>query len=205
MRIAVIGSGIAGLGAAYVLSRAHHVEVFEREPRLGGHAHTHEIAVDGGVQALDTGFLVFNERTYPNFIRLLEQLGVASHATDMCFGVRCRRCGLEYASQSVSSLLAQRWRALDPRHLGMLVEIVRYFGKARRFLASTEGYALTLGEFLDREGCSQRLRRHFVLPMGGAIWSASFADMMQSPARTILQFYDNHGLLAAAGAHPGAP
>ncbi len=202
VRIAVIGSGIAGLGAAYVLSRAHHVELFEREPRLGGHAHTHEIAVPGGVQALDTGFLVFNERTYPNFITLLGQLGVASHATDMCFGVRCRRCGLEYASQSISSLLAQRWRVLDPRHVGMLIEIVRYFGKARRFLASSEGYALTLGEFLDREGCSQRLRRHFVLPMGGAIWSASFADMMQSPARTILQFYENHGLLAAAGAPP---
>ena len=118
VRIAVIGSGIAGLGAAYVLSRAHHVEVFEREPRLGGHAHTHDIPVPGGVQPLDTGFLVFNERTYPNFIRLLEQLGVASHATDMCFGVQCRRCGLEYASQSLSSLVAQRWRVLDPRHMG---------------------------------------------------------------------------------------
>ena len=106
VRIAVIGSGISGLGAAYVLSRAHHVELFEREPRLGGHAHTHDIAVAGGVQPLDTGFLVFNERTYPNFVTLLDQLGVASHASDMCFGVRCRRCGLEYASQSISSLLA---------------------------------------------------------------------------------------------------
>jgi uncharacterized protein len=203
VRIAVIGSGISGLGASYVLSRDHHVEVFEREPRLGGHAHTHDIPVPGGgIQPLDTGFLVFNERTYPNFIRLLDQLGIASHATDMCFGVKCRRCGLEYASQSISSLLAQRWRVLDPRHMGMLLEIVRYFRKARRFLASTEGYDLTLGAFLDREGFSQRMRRHFVLPMGGAIWSASFADMMDAPARTILQFYDNHGLLAANGAPP---
>jgi predicted NAD/FAD-binding protein len=202
VRIAVIGSGIAGLGAAYVLSRAHHVEVFEREPRLGGHAHTHDIAVPGGVQRLDTGFLVFNERTYPNFIRLLEQLGVASHATEMCFGVKCRRCGLEYASQSLSSLVAQRWRVLDPRHMGMLYEIVKYFRRARQFLQSTEGYGLTLGGFLSREGFSSRLTRHFVLPMGGAIWSASFADMMDAPARTILQFYENHGLLAASGAPP---
>jgi predicted NAD/FAD-binding protein len=202
VRIAVIGSGISGLGAAYVLSRAHHVDLFEREPRLGGHAHTHDIAVAGGTQSLDSGFLVFNERTYPNFIALLDQLGVASHATDMCFGVRCRRCGLEYASQSISSLLAQRRRVLDPRHIGMLVEIVRYFRSARRFLSSTEGYDLTLGGFLDREQFSQRLRRHFVLPMGGAIWSASFADIMDAPARTILQFYDNHGLLAASAAPP---
>jgi uncharacterized protein len=202
VRIAVIGSGIAGLGAAYVLSRGHHVEVFEREQRLGGHAHTHDIPVPGGVQSLDTGFLVFNERTYPNFIQLLAQLGVPSHATDMCFGVKCRRCGLEYASQSLSSLVAQRWRVLDPRHMGMLYEIVRYFRQARRFLQSTEGYEVTLGGFLSREGFSSRLTRHFVLPMGGAIWSASFADMMDAPARTILQFYENHGLLAASGAPP---
>lgn len=202
VRIAVIGSGISGLGAAYVLSRQHHVTLFEREARLGGHAHTHAIPVAGGVQPLDTGFLVFNERTYPNFITLLGQLGIASHATDMCFGVRCRRCGLEYASQSISSLLAQRWRVLDPRHLRMLVEIVQYFRAARRLLHSTEGYDLTLGAFLQREGFSRQLTRHFVLPMGGAIWSASFADMLEAPARTILQFYDNHGLLAASGAPP---
>jgi predicted NAD/FAD-binding protein len=202
VRIAVIGSGISGLGAAYVLSRAHHVELFERDSRLGGHAHTHDIPVPGGVQRLDTGFLVYNEQTYPNFIRLLDQLGVPSHATDMCFGVRCRRCGLEYASQSISSLLAQRRRLLDPRHLAMLVEIVRYFRRARQFLHSTEGYELTLGGFLEREGFSRRLTRHFVLPMGGAIWSASFSDMMDAPARTILQFYENHGLLAASGAPP---
>lgn len=202
MRIAVVGSGISGLGAAYVLSRAHHVDLFESEPRLGGHAHTHDIPIPGGTQPLDTGFLVFNERTYPNFIRLLGQLGIDSHATDMCFGVKCRRCGLEYASQSISSLVAQRWRVLDPRHMRMLVEIVRYFRKARRFLRSAEGYDVTLGEFLEREGFSEQLRRHFVLPMGGAIWSASFADMMEAPARTILQFYENHGLLAANGAPP---
>ena len=202
MRIAVIGSGISGLGAAYVLSRTHHVEVFESAPRLGGHAHTIDVARGGGSVALDTGFLVFNERSYPNFMRLLEQLGVPSHATDMSFGVRCRRCRLEYASQSLSSLVAQRWRVLDPRHMGMLYEIVTYFRRARRFLQSTEGYDVTLGEFIEREGFSPRLTRHFVLPMAGAIWSISFADLMGVSARSVLQFYENHGLLAAAGAAP---
>ena len=202
MRIAVIGSGISGLGAAYVLSRSHHVEVFERDGRLGGHADTHDIPVPGGVQALDTGFTVYNERAYPNFMRLLDELQVPSHATDMCFGVRCRRCGLEYASQSLSSLVAQRRRVLDPRHVSMLVEIVRYFRQARGFLLSTEGYDVTLAEFLDREGFSNRLARHFVLPLSGAIWSVPFADILASPARTILQFYENHGLLAASGAPP---
>lgn len=186
-----------------MLSREHHVELFEREPRLGGHAHTHDVTTsDRGVVSLDTGFLVYNERTYPNFVRLLDQLGVASHATEMCFSVRCRRCRLEYASQSLSALVAQRWRALDPRHMAMLLEIVRYFRTARTFLRSAEGYDLTLGGFLAREGFSSRLTRHFVLPMAGAIWSASFADLLGMPARTILRFYENHGLLSAAGAMP---
>ena len=202
VRVAVIGSGIAGLGAAYVLSRSHSVELFERDARLGGHAHTHDIPVPGGVQVVDTGFTVYNERAYPNFIRLLDQLNVPSHATEMCFGVRCRRCGLEYASQSLSSLVAQRRRVLDPRHMTMLVEILRYFRQARRFLLSTEGYDVTLGEFLESEGFSDHLTRHFVLPLSGAIWSVSFADILASPARTILQFYENHGLLAASGAPP---
>src|SRR5690606_24963378 len=119
--IAVIGAGIAGLTAAYVLSRTHRVDVFEQEPRLGGHAHTHVVHRAGIEWPVDTGFLVFNERTYPNFIALLEQLGVGSQPSDMSFGVRCRRCGVEYASQSLSSLVAQRRRLLDPTHLGMLL------------------------------------------------------------------------------------
>lgn len=203
MRIAVIGSGISGLGAAYVLSRTHHVEVFEAQPCLGGHAHSIDVARAGGDSVtLDTGFLVFNERSYPNFMRLLEQIGVASHPTEMCFGVRCRRCRLEYASESLSSLVAQRWRALDPRHLSLLYEIVVYFRRARRFLRSTEGYDVTLGEFIEREGFSSRLTRHFIMPMAGAIWSTSLANLMEVSARTILQFYEHHGLLSASGAPP---
>lgn len=202
MHIAVIGAGVSGLTAAYLLSRAHHVDVYEREPRLGGHAHTHSIARGVQTWPVDTGFLVFNERTYPNFIRLLDQLGVASQPSDMSFGVKCRRCGLEYASRNVSSLVAQRRRLLDPSHLRMLLAIPRYFAAARAFLASDRGFDVPLLAFLDAHRVPEVVRRHFVLPMGGAIWSASFADLLDAPARTILQFYDNHGLLAPSGAPP---
>jgi predicted NAD/FAD-binding protein len=200
--IAVIGAGIAGLTAAYVLSRAHQVDLFEQEPRLGGHAHTHTVVRPSATWPVDTGFLVFNERTYPNFIRLLDRLGVASQPSDMSFGVRCRRCGLEYASRTLSTLVAQRRRLLDPSHLRMLFDIPRYFASARAFLASDRGFDVPLGQFLDEARVSTTVRRHFVLPMGGAIWSASFADMLDAPARTILHFYENHGLLAQNGAPP---
>jgi predicted NAD/FAD-binding protein len=200
--IAVIGAGVAGLTASYLLSRQHHVDLFEQEPRLGGHAHTHTVARLGGSWPVDTGFLVFNERTYPHFIRLLDQLGVASQPSDMSFGVRCRRCGLEYASRSLSTLVAQRRRLFDAAHLRMLFDIPRYFAAARTFLASGRGFDVSLGQFLDEARVSSTVRRHFVLPMGGAIWSASFADMLDAPARTILHFYENHGLLAQSGAPP---
>lgn len=202
MHIAVIGSGVSGLTAAYLLSRTHQVDLYEAESRLGGHAHTHTVHRDGTDWPVDTGFLVFNERTYPNFIELLGQLGIPSQPTDMSFGVRCRRCGIEYASRSVGALFAQRRRLFDPRHLRMLAAIPRYFRHARSFLTSDAGFDVPLGAFLDRHAVPDVLRRHFVLPMGGAIWSASFDDMLDAPARTILQFYDNHGLLAVDGAPP---
>lgn len=201
MKIAIVGSGIAGLGAAHVLAPHHDVELYERDARAGGHAHTHAIEHGGRTWALDTGFLVFNPRTYPNFVRLLDELGVASHETDMSFSARCRRCALEYSTRSLTTLFAQPWRGADPRHLRMLVDMPRFFANARRFLASERGHEVTLGAFLDEGGYGRGLARHFVLPLTGAIWSASYADMRRSPARTILQFMSNHGMLSASG-HP---
>jgi predicted NAD/FAD-binding protein len=200
VNIALIGAGISGLGAAYLLSRSHSVRLFEREPRLGGHAHTHTVTVDGRTWVVDTGFLVYNERTYPNFIRLLSQLGVQGTPSDMSFSVRCRRCGLEYASPSLRTLFAQPWRVADPRHLRLLLDITRFFRDARAFLGSGRGPDVPLGTFLDEGGYGGGLGRHFLLPMTGAIWSASFDDMRAFPARTLLQFLDNHGLLARRGA-----
>lgn len=202
MAIAVIGAGVAGLTAAYLLSRIDRVDLYDQDPRLGGHAHTHTVTRATKTWPVDTGFLVFNEHTYPNFITLLSQLNVPSQPSDMSFGVRCRRCGLEYASRNLSSLVAQRRRLFDPTHLRMLYDIPRYFAAARAFLASGRGFDVSLGQFLEEAGVSASVRRHFVLPMGGAIWSASFADMLDAPARTILHFYENHGLLAQSGAPP---
>lgn len=201
MKIAIIGSGIAGLGAAHLLSRAHDVELFERDTRAGGHAHTHRIAHEGQSWSLDTGFLVFNPATYPNFIRLLGELGVRSQETDMSFSVRCRRCDLEYSTRTLSTLFAQPRRLVDPRHLGMLVDMLRFFRRGQAFLAGARGGDVSLGEFLDEGGYGTGLARHFVLPLTGAIWSASFDDMRMFPARSILQFMHNHGMLSATD-HP---
>ncbi|MGE0042001.1 MAG: NAD(P)/FAD-dependent oxidoreductase [Vicinamibacterales bacterium] len=199
MRIAIVGAGISGLSAAFVLSRAHEVTLFEREPRLGGHAHTHDVAVGGRPLAVDTGFMVFNARTYPNFLTLLASLGVESRASDMSFGVRCRRCGLEYSSLGPAGLFAQPRRALDPRHWTMLADVARFFRAGQDALVDGSAEGLSLGAFLDRHGFGPGLVRHFILPMGGAIWSASSADMRAFPALSFLRFFDNHGLLAATG------
>ena len=197
MRVAVIGSGIAGLGAAYLLHRAHDVELFERDGRFGGHAHTHTLDAGGRVRSLDTGFLVFNERTYPNFVRLLEELGVATQRSDMSFSARCHRCGLEYSTRSLRTLFAQPRRVADPRHLRMLADILRFFTHARAFLASGSGYDVSLGEWLDAGRYRAGFARHFLLPLTGAVWSASFDDMREFPVRSLLQFMDNHGMLSA--------
>jgi predicted NAD/FAD-binding protein len=203
VRIAVIGSGISGLAAASLLARSHDVELFEREPRLGGHAHTHRVERDGRVWHLDTGFLVYNRRTYPNFVRLLDALGVRSRPSDMSFGVQCRRCGVAFSSRGLAGLLAQRRRIVDPRYLRMLVDIARFFRGARRLLASEGALAGdSLGTFLDAGRYSGAFVRHFLLPMAGAIWSASGTDVRAFPARSFVRFYDNHGLLSATGAPP---
>ena len=197
MKIAIVGSGIAGLGAAYLLRRVHDVEVFEKEGRLGGHAHTHFVQSAGTQLALDSGFLVFNERTYPNFTRLLDELGVPSQPSDMSFSARCHRCGLEYSTRTLATLFAQPRRAADPRHLAMLADIVRFFGHARRFLASDGGYDVTLGQWLDEGRYRSPFVRHFLLPLTAAVWSASFDDMREFPVRPLLQFMQNHGMLSA--------
>jgi predicted NAD/FAD-binding protein len=197
VHIAIVGSGISGLAAAWLLGREHRVELFEAEGRPGGHAHTHEVTDTDGAWPIDTGFMVYNERTYPHFVRMLAALGVETRPSDMSFSVRCRRCGLEYSSRGVRGLFAQPWRAGDPRHLRTLADAVRFFRAGRRFLAGAVDESLLLGGFIEREGLSDVFARHFLLPMGGAIWSASGADMRAFPAHAFLRFFDNHGLLAA--------
>ncbi|MET0556257.1 MAG: FAD-dependent oxidoreductase [Vicinamibacteria bacterium] len=199
LRVGVIGSGISGLAAAHYLARHHRVTLFEAESRLGGHAHTHDVELEGRRLRVDTGFIVYNHRTYPRFVALLAELGVAGRESDMSFGVRCRRCGLEYSSRGPAGLFAQRRRVLDPSHLRLLADIPRFNRDARALLARPGGDALTLGGFLDRGGYSRGFVRHFVLPMGGAIWSAPFGDIRAFPARSFLRFFDNHGWLRLTG------
>lgn len=202
LRVGVVGSGISGLAAAHYLSRQHRVTLFESESRLGGHAHTHDLAIGGRQLRVDTGFIVYNHRTYPSFVRLLAELRVRGRKSDMSFGVRCRRCDLEYSSSGVAGLFAQPRRALDPSHLRLLADIPRFNRDARTLLArpTDEESDLALGAFLDRGRYSRSFVRHFILPMGGAIWSAPFAEMRLFPARSFLRFFANHGWLSLTGA-----
>ena len=149
LRVAVVGSGISGLSAAYLLSRRHHVELFEKEGRFGGHAHTHAVVQDGHELHIDSGFLVYNHRTYPRFVRLLAELGVGGHPSDMSFSVRCRQCRLEYSTRGLNGLFTQRHRAMDPGYLRMLSDIPRFNRRARALLEDQEAPDRTLGEFLD--------------------------------------------------------
>lgn len=199
LRIAVIGAGVSGLTAAWTLAPRHDILLFEREPRLGGHAHTHDVRVDGRMVPVDTGFMVFNERTYPHFVRMLEALGVASRPSDMSFSVRCDRCDIEYSSVGLRGLFAQPRKAVTAPNLAMLIDVLRFFRSGRAALADGSAATQSLGAFLDAHRFGEALIRHFVLPMGGAIWSASSRTMRDFPAASYLRFLENHGLLAASG------
>lgn len=197
MRIGIVGAGIAGLTAAWRLSAAHDVQLFEREARPGGHAHTHDVRIAGRTLAVDTGFMVFNTRTYPQFVALLEELGVESRPSDMSFSVECARCQLAYSSAGLRGLFGGGWRSCTGRHLTMLVDVVRFFRAGQAALADGSAARQSLGAFLESHRFGDALVRHFVLPMGGAIWSATSRTMRAMPAATYLRFLDNHGLLAA--------
>ncbi|MEG0008343.1 MAG: FAD-dependent oxidoreductase [Aeromonas sp.] len=195
-RIAIVGSGISGLTAGYLLHRHHEIQLFEAAPVLGGHTATVDISQDGHSHAIDTGFIVFNDRTYPNFLKLLAKIGVARQPTEMSFSVKS--AGLEYNGHSLASLFAQRSNLLRPRFYRFIAEILRFNRQARRWLATpqTEDAEPTLGAFLQQGGFSDYFARHYILPMGAAIWSSTLADMRAFPLGFFLRFFDNHGLLS---------
>jgi predicted NAD/FAD-binding protein len=188
MRVAVIGGGVAGLGAAYVLSRAHEVDVFERDERPGGHVNT--VEVDG--LALDTGFLVHNERNYPLLTRLFAELGVRTQESTMSFSVSCHDCGLEYAGRRP---FAQPRNTTSARFHALLWEIGRWLRTARRSLTKQDLETWSLGRYLDEHGYSQRFRRHFLVPLTSALWSAAPSRALDLPAAYAIRFFDNHGML----------
>lgn len=198
-RIAVIGSGISGLASAFFLSRRHEVHLFEKDGRLGGHTHTVRVDRPTGPVALDTGFLVHNDKTYPRLVRLFDELGIETVSSDMCFAVACVGTGLEYSSRGARGFFAQARNMVSPTHLGLLSEILRFNREAPRLLSSPEAGRMTLGEFLDARRFSEVFVHRYLLPMASAIWSASLASIRAFPALTMIRFLDNHGLLAVTG------
>lgn len=199
MKIAIIGSGIAGLTSAYLLNRNHDITVFEAGDWIGGHTHTVDVQVAGQRYAVDTGFIVFNDWTYPNFIRLLSQLGVGFKATEMSFSVSDPVSGVEYNGHNLNSLFAQRRNLLSPKFWGMVRDILRFNREALNDLNLQRiASDMTLGDYLKANGYSERFIQHYIVPMGAAIWSMSLSDMLGFPLQFFVRFFKNHGLLSVS-------
>ncbi|KOC92849.1 NAD(P)/FAD-dependent oxidoreductase [Winslowiella iniecta] len=194
MNIAIIGSGIAGLSCAWKLANRANVELFEAEPTPGGHTATVDVEREGKHYAIDTGFIVYNNRTYPHFLSLLAELGIESQETEMSFSVSNLRSGLEYNGHSLSSLFAQRRNLFSPVFLRFVADILRFNRCGKRWLAQQNGDE-TLDDFLTSQRFSPFFAQHYILPMGAAIWSTSLAEMRTMPLSLFLQFFSHHGLL----------
>jgi predicted NAD/FAD-binding protein len=194
MRVAVVGTGVAGLTCAHHLRRRHDVVLLEADDRPGGHTHTRDVTVDGRRVAVDSGFIVCNDRTYPNFLALLDELGVATRETSMSFSVTARDEDFEYHGDSIGGLFAQRRNAVDPRFLRMVAEYVRFNRVARRFLASGDE-TTSLRSWLERERFSRWFVERLIVPQAAAVWSADPASMSDFPALFLLRFFANHGML----------
>lgn len=201
MRIAIIGSGIAGLGCAWLLNKAHDITVYEVDNRPGGHSNTVFMPTPTGDIPVDTGFIVYNERNYPNLTALFDHLDVATKASDMSFGVSIDGGRFEYsASESYGTLFAQRSNLLRPTFHRMLADIIRFNAAAERFLENTNAASeTTIGDFLDQGRYGDAFCNRYLLPMSAAIWSASLKKMRDFPARSFLQFFKNHGLISLNG------
>jgi len=200
--IAIVGAGIAGLGSAYFLAPHHHVTVFEQEARLGGHAHTIDLSEDGRRLPVDTGFMVYNEVTYPHLTRLFRMLQVPTQPTSMSFSVRDDTSGLEYCGSSVNHLFAQRRNLLRPAFWRFLLRIDRFNREAVEALEDPRTQELTLAEYVTRRGYGSDFLEYFLIPMSGAVWSAPPEQMLRFPAATLLRFFHNHGFLGLHTQHP---
>ncbi|QSP93819.1 FAD-dependent oxidoreductase [Marinobacter salinisoli] len=196
-RIAVIGAGVSGLTAAWLLAEHHDVQLFEAAGYAGGHTNTEHVEAGGRSWPVNTGFIVFNDWTYPNFMRLMDRLGVPSEVSDMSFSVESRYTGLQYNGTNLNKLFAQRKNLLNPSFLRMIREILRFNRETREDLeAGAITDQETLGSYLNRNGYSRYFRDYYIVPMGAAIWSAPEIVLAQFPIRFFLQFFNNHGMLS---------
>ena len=194
MKIAIVGSGISGLTCAYLLNREHDITVFEKNDYVGGHTHTHEIEYDGEKLSVDSGFIVYNEWTYPNFIKLLDQLGVERQLTRMGFSVKSEKNNLEYAGHSLNGLFAQRSNFFRPSFMRILFSMRRFNAEARDDLGTLDPQ-ITLGQYLTSNNYPREFIQHYIIPIGAAIWSTVPKQMMDVPAVFFIRFFENHGLL----------
>mgnify|MGYP006081937087 FL=1 len=194
MRIAIIGAGISGLTTAYLLNKKHDITVFEKNDYIGGHTHTHDIDMDGKTFSVDSGFIVYNENTYPNFIKLLDRLGVESQLSSMGFSVKAIGKNLEYAGNSLSALFAQRSNFFKPSFFRMIRGILNFNRQAEFDLAKFSPDT-TLEEYLEKKGHSREFIENYIVPMGAAIWSTKPSDMLKMPVVFFIKFFKNHGLL----------
>ena len=194
--IAVVGTGISGMAAAWLLSQRHEVTVFEQDRRVGGHSNTVTVDAPGGAVAVDTGFIVYNERTYPNLTALFAHLDVSTAPSEMSFSVSLDGGRLEYSGSGLAGLLAQKRNLLRPRFWAMLRDLVRFYRDAPGDLAAADVSGVTLGAYLDAGDYGEAFRRDHLLPMAAAIWSAPAGAMSAFPAASFIRFFDNHGLLS---------
>lgn len=194
MRIAIVGTGISGMVAGHLLNGDHELVVYEAGSYVGGHTHTVPVQGSEGTQTVDTGFIVYNERTYPNFTRLLERLGVETQPTEMSFSVKCEETQLEYNGTTLGTLFAQRRNLFRPSFYRMLVDIFRFYRRGKRYLA-TDDNRLTLSEFLAQARYGALFVEQHIIPMASAIWSADPTRILDVPARFFFEFFDNHGFL----------
>jgi predicted NAD/FAD-binding protein len=193
MKIAIIGSGISGNTLAYYLNPHHQITLFESNDRIGGHSHTHHIDIFNQKVNVDTGFIVFNKKTYPNFLKLLHELKVPYENSAMSFSVKDSQKDFEYNGTSLNALFAQRKNFMNPRFYKMISEILRFNKSSIILLNSDE--EISLGDYLKREGYSDFFKKYYILPMGSAIWSSNIKTMMEFPAKFFIQFFNNHRML----------
>jgi len=197
MKIAIIGAGVSGNTLGWHLNKQHDVTVFEANAHIGGHTHTHQVEAFGRQYQIDTGFIVYNNWTYPNFIHLINELGVETQSSSMSFSVKDESSGLEYNGTSLNSLFAQRLNLLRPSFIGMIKDILRFNKEAPALLEDHQA-DMSFGEYLKGNRYGQHFIKHYVIPMGSAIWSASPEQMFSFPAKFFIRFFHNHGMLSVS-------